>query len=153
VHLTPAIHLSPQKKKNERKLKANSLSPKSPELQQILNNTPMLNTSAFDYNNLVSTENSTSTDSIIYNSLSSDNFNDLTSHFITGVISTPINIYTYSTYNPNVINMSSPPTQQTFTADYNGLVMILIECIVFNKNLGNWYPIKAAKFFSTNFTV
>jgi hypothetical protein len=86
----------------------------------------MLNTSAFDYNNLVSTENSTSLDSII-NSLSSDNFNDPTSHSTTGVISTPINISTYSTDNPNVIDMSYQPTQQTFTADYNGPVMILID--------------------------
>jgi hypothetical protein len=43
-------------KKNVRKSKANSLSPKSPEFQQILNNTPMLNTSAFDYDNLLSTK-------------------------------------------------------------------------------------------------
>jgi hypothetical protein len=35
---------------------------------------------------------------------------------------------------------------------YNGPVMILIECTDVNKNLGNWHPIKAAKFFSTNFT-
>jgi hypothetical protein len=63
------------------------------------------------------------------------------------VISTPINISTYSTDNSNVINMSSQPTQQTFAADYNGPVMILIECTVFNKNLGNWHPIKQPNFF------
>ncbi|KAL4121228.1 hypothetical protein QTP88_013784 [Uroleucon formosanum] len=30
--------------------------------------------------------------------------------------------------------------------------MILVECTDLNKNLGNWHPIKAAKFFSTHFT-
>jgi hypothetical protein len=107
-------------KKNVRKSKANSLSPKSPEFQQILNNAPILNTSAFDYNNLVSTENSTSHDSTINNSLSSDNFNDPTSRSGSGAISTPITNTTYSTDNQNDINMSSQSTQQTFTADYNG---------------------------------
>ncbi|XP_025410371.1 uncharacterized protein LOC112683523 [Sipha flava] len=102
--------------KKKCKSKANSLSPKSPEFQQILNNTPMLNTSAFDYNNLLSTENSTSHDSIINNRLSSDNFNDRTSHSGSGAISTPITNTTYSTDNQNDIIMSSQSTQQTFTA-------------------------------------
>ncbi|CAI6358865.1 unnamed protein product [Macrosiphum euphorbiae] len=42
-------------------------------------------------------------------------------------------------------------TQQTFPSDYIGPVMKLVECIDLNKNLGNWHPIKGAKFFSTNF--
>ena len=57
----------------------------------------------------------------------------------------------HSTDISNDIIMSSQCTLQTFSSDYNGPVMILVECIDLNKNLGNWHPIKAAKFFSTNF--
>ncbi|KAL5234042.1 hypothetical protein ACI65C_001452 [Semiaphis heraclei] len=47
--------------------------------------------------------------------------------------------------------MSSQRTKQTFSSDYNGPVIILVQCIDLNKNLGSWHPIRAAKFFSSNF--
>jgi hypothetical protein len=35
-----------------------------------------------------------------------------------------------------------------FTPDYNGPIIILAECIDQNKNMDNWHPISAAKFFT-----
>lgn len=42
--------------------------------------------------------------------------------------------------------------QQSFSPDYNGPIIVLVESINDNTNLGNWHPIKTAKFFSNNFT-
>ena len=41
--------------------------------------------------------------------------------------------------------------QTSFSPDYIGPVTILVESMDANINLGNWHPIKAAKFFSNNF--
>jgi len=137
-------------KKNLRKSNSNLLTPPSPGLQQIINNTPILNTSQSAFNYI--TDNTSSADPVINNGLSTDNLNDSTSNSLPYVNSTQINISIHSTDLPNDINMSSQCIQQTFSPDYNGPVVILVECIDLNKNLGNWHPIKAAKFFSTHFT-
>jgi hypothetical protein len=52
----------------------------------------------------------------------------------------------------NVIQNVLQHKQQIFSSEYNGPIFILIECIDIDKTLGRWHPIKAAKFFSTNFT-
>jgi len=137
-------------RKNLRKLNSNLLTPPSPGLQQIINNTPILNTSQSAFNYI--TDNNSSADPVINNGLSTDNLNDSTSNSLPDVNSTQINTSILSTDLPNDINMSSQYIQQTFSPDYNGPVVILVECIDLEKNLGNWHPIKAAKFFSTHFT-
>jgi hypothetical protein len=38
-----------------------------------------------------------------------------------------------------------------FIPDYNGPIIILALCIDQNKNMDNWHPISAAKFFTKNF--
>lgn len=125
------------------------LTPPFPGLQQIMK-TPVLNTSqsAFNYN----TDINSSVDSVSNNILSTDNHNDSTSNSVPVVNSTQITAAIHTTDLPNDINMSSQCMQSTFSPDYNGPVVILVECIDLNKNLGHWHPIKAAKFFSTSFT-
>jgi len=51
------------------------------------------------------------------------------------------------------LNNSRPinTSQQYFSPDYVGPILILVECIDSSKNLGSWHPLKAAKFFSNNF--
>ncbi|KAL4104053.1 hypothetical protein QTP88_019366 [Uroleucon formosanum] len=137
-------------KKSLRKSKTNLLTPPSPGLQQIINNTPILNTSQSSFNYI--TDNNSSADSVINNGLSTDNLNDSTPNSLPDVNSTLITTSIHSTDLPNYINMSSQCIQRTFSPDYNGPLMILVECIDLEKNLGNWHPIKAAKFFSTHFT-
>ncbi|KAL4085278.1 hypothetical protein QTP88_027137 [Uroleucon formosanum] len=141
-------------RKNARKSNSNLPIPTSPGLQQIYNNTPILNASqsVFVLNNSISTDNNVSADLITNDGLSTDNLNDPTSSSVPVVISTLMNTPTYTTDISNDINMSSQRTQQTFSADYNGPVIILVECIDMNKHIGNWHPFKAAKFFSTNFS-
>ncbi|KAL4142166.1 hypothetical protein QTP88_004679 [Uroleucon formosanum] len=141
-------------RKNARKSNSNLPIPTSPGLQQIYNNTPILNASqsVFVLNNSISTDNNVSADLITNDGLSTDNLNDPTSSSVPVVISTLTNTPTYTTDIFNDINMSSQRTQQTFSADYNGPVIILVECIDMNKHIGNWHPFKAAKFFSTNFS-
>jgi len=90
-------------------------------------------------------------DPVIKDGLSGDNVNDPTSNLIPDINSTPLSSSTHTTVISNDINMLSQCTQRTFPPDYIGPVMILVECIDLNKNLGNWHPLKAAKFFSTNF--
>ncbi|KAL4099052.1 hypothetical protein QTP88_023547 [Uroleucon formosanum] len=52
----------------------------------------------------------------------------------------------------NVIKNSLRLNQQSFPWDYIGPIFILVESINTEINLGKWHPVKAAKFFSTNFT-
>lgn len=127
--------------------------PTSSGLQQIINNTLILNTShsAFDYINSAFADNNSSADLVINNSLFTDNFNDPTSSSIPDVNSILITTSTYSIDISNDTNMSSQRTQLTFSSDYNSPVIIFVKCIDINKNLGNRHPIKEAKFFSTNF--
>jgi len=141
-------------KKNLRKSNSNLLTPTSPGLQHIIDNTPVLITSpsTFSYIDSAPIENNPSVDSVIKNGLSIDNVNDPTSNSVPDINSTPLTSPIHTTISSNDINMLSQRTQPTFSSDYIGPVMILVECIDLNKNLGNWHPIKAAKFFSTNFT-
>jgi len=54
-----------------------------------------------------------------------------------------------NTYNNNKhVNI----LQQSFSSDYTGPVIVLIESLIENTNLGSWHPIRAAQFFSMNFT-
>lgn len=98
-------------KKNLRKSKSNLLTPPSPGLQQIINNTPILNTSQSDFNYI--TDNNSSADPVINDGLSTDNFNDSTSNSVPYVNSTQINTSIHSTDLPNDINMSSQCIQQS----------------------------------------
>ncbi|KAF0755348.1 Uncharacterized protein FWK35_00010295 [Aphis craccivora] len=108
-------------RKNLRKLNSNLLTPPSPGLQQIINNTPILNTSQSAFNYI--TDNNSSADPVINNGLSTDNLNDSTSNSLPDVNSTQINTSILSTDLPNDINMSSQYIQQTFSPDYNGPVV------------------------------
>jgi len=49
----------------------------------------------------------------------------------------------------NYDNINSP--LRLFSHVYGGPVIVLVECIDPNKNLGNWHPLKSAKLFSSNF--
>jgi len=102
---------------NLRKSKSNLLTPPFPGLQQIINNTTILNTKQSAFN----TDNNSSVDSVIKNGLSTDNLNDSTSNSLSDVNSTQITTPTpHTTDLPNDINMSSQCMQQTFSTDYNG---------------------------------
>lgn len=141
-------------KKNSRKSNSNLLTPTSPGLQHIMENTPVLNTSpsTFNYMDSAPIDNNLSIDPVTNDGLSIDNANDPTSILVPEINSTPATASIHSTVISNDITMLSQRSQQTFPSDYIGPIMILVECIDLNKNLGNWHPIKAAKFFSTNFT-
>lgn len=110
-----------------------------------MDNTPLLiaSNSTFNYVNFLFINN-TPSDSVIDYSIVTGNFNK-PSH---SNLSVSQIVFTGS----NVINNLLRNNQQTFPSDYNGPIIILIECTNTYKNLGRWHPIKAAKFFSTNFT-
>ena len=125
-------------KKNSHKSNSNLLTPTSPELRHIIDNTPILNTlhSTFSYIDPVSTDNNLTTDlQVINNGLYTDNFNDSTWNSVPDVNSTRITPPIHTTDTSNDIILSSQGTQQSFSFDYNGLVILLVECIDLNKNL------------------
>ena len=91
-------------KKSLRKSKSSLLSPPSPGLQQIINNTPILNTSKSAFNYI--TDNSSSVDAVINNGLSTNNLNDSASNSLPDVNYTQITTTRHTTDLPNDINMS-----------------------------------------------
>lgn len=139
-------------KKKARKSISKLLTPTSPDFQQIMDNTPVLNTSpsTFKYIDSVPIDNNMPIDSVIKDGFSIDNVNDPTSTLVPDINSTLSTSSIHTISNDDII-MLSQCTQQTFPSDYIGPVIILVECIDLNKNLGNWHPLKTAKFFSTNF--
>jgi len=141
-------------KKNTRKLNNKLPSPTSPGFQQIINNTPILCTpqSSFDYNHSAATVTIPPAGAIINEGLSTDNANDPISSSAPDTNTIQMITSTHTTGIINDITMSPQRIQQTFLSDYMGPVTILVESSDLNKNLGNWHPIKVAKFFSTNFT-
>ena len=135
-------------KKNSRKLsKSNNTthSPTSPSLQQIMDNTPLLTTSVptFNYDKPLSV-NTTPADMVVDDSIITDNINE-SSH-------SNLSVSTPAPADLNIIKNSLRLNQQSFPLDYIGPVFILVESINTEINLGKWHPVKAAKFFSTNFT-
>lgn len=120
-------------------------SPTSPSLQHIIDNTPLLtmSNSTFKYNINLPT-NVTPADMVIDDTTASDNTNEPVKYNLPTSTSVP-------TADLNVINNSLRHNQQSFPSHYIGPIFILVECIDTEKNLGKWHPVKAAKFFSTNF--
>jgi len=57
-----------------------------------------------------------------------------------------------TTQNPAIDNNNINTRLRYFSPDYNGPIVILAQCTDQNKNLGNLYPFKIAKFFSFYFT-
>lgn len=83
---------------------------------------------------------------IINNSSDTDCSNQATP--ITNVNILSFSNFTNTTTDVNLNNkMVINPTQQSFLPHYGGPILIRVECIDSNKNLGNWYPLKAVRFF------
>lgn len=136
-------------KKNQRKFKKlnnTTSSPTSPGLQQIIDNTPLLiaSNSTFNYDKLLPTNATPPSDMVVDDVTITDNTNESYNSNLSVSTSTPAG--------PNVINNSLRCNLQSFPSHYTGPIFILVESIDTEKNLGKWHPIKAAKFFSTNFT-
>lgn len=144
-----------QTSKKNRKSNHKPSSPISPSLQQIILNPPSLISSepAFNYNNVLSPS-----DNVPMDSLTDHNTNDICpttidvgSSSLSDNQPSPSDIIT-TTDNQHNYNDIINPNLRLFSPDYTGPVIILAECIDLGKNLGNWHPLKAAKFFSSNFS-
>ncbi|KAL4082746.1 hypothetical protein QTP88_029642 [Uroleucon formosanum] len=88
--------------------------------------------------------NTTPADMVVDDSTITDNTNE--SSYSNLSVSTP------APADSNVIKNSLRLNQQSLPSDYIGPIFILVESINTEINLGKWHPVKAAKFFSTNFT-
>ncbi|KAL4154594.1 hypothetical protein QTP88_000451 [Uroleucon formosanum] len=135
-------------KKNTRKLNKSTNtthSPTSPGLQQIMDKTPLFTTSVPTFNfDKPLFVNTTPADMVVDDSTITDNTNE--SSYSNLSVSTP------APADSNVIKNSLRLNQQSLPSDYIGPIFILVESINTEINLGKWHPVKAAKFFSTNFT-
>jgi len=125
----------------------NSTSPLSPSFQQINENPPILNTSSStlkfnDVTDISPDSNNTPVDNYV-NVLNPAISISRNKTLPSTELNTDIDMSTIN-YNNSIILRS-------FTPDYSGPVIILAESVDQNKNLGNWHPISAAKFFTTNF--
>lgn len=143
-------------KKNLRKLNNAKSNPTSPSLQQIINNTPHLNTSksVFNYDNSLSSNNMP-VDMVIDDSTVTDNINEPCNlnHSVSQINSTSTSISNnLDSTRPNAVKYSLQHNHIMFPSNFNGPIIILVECIDLNKSVGSWHPVKAAKFFSSNFT-
>lgn len=143
--------------KNGKPLK-NLSSPISPGYQQIIDNPPSLNitnvsNTALNYKN-ISPQADNSSGSMIIDP--NDNDNSLSNEIVWDRESPTDNTapllsstkYDNTSNNNKYVNIP----QQSFSSDYIRPVIVLIESSDENTNLGNWHPIKAAKFFSNNFS-
>ncbi|KAL4091786.1 hypothetical protein QTP88_026420 [Uroleucon formosanum] len=110
-----------------------------------MDKTPVLTTSVptFNYDKPLFV-NTTPADMVVDDSTITDNTNE--SSYSNLSVSTP------APADSNVIKNSLRLNQQSFPSDYIGPIFILVESINTEINLGKWHPVKAAKFFSTNFT-
>ncbi|KAL4154290.1 hypothetical protein QTP88_002112 [Uroleucon formosanum] len=88
--------------------------------------------------------NTTPADMVVDDSTITDNTNE--SSYSNLSVSTP------APADSNVIKNSLRLNQQSLPSDYIGPIFILVASINTEINLGKWHPVKAAKFFSTNFT-
>lgn len=148
-----------QTSKKSRKSTLKASSPVSPSLQQIISNPPLLitNDTAFNYNNnnLLSPSDNASTAMLTDCNVNASNTVD--SIPVSPIPSTTADNHSTS-FSPanmdyqhiNHYNSQNSPLR-LFSHDYSGPVIILVECVDPSKNLGNWHPLKAAKFFSANF--
>lgn len=123
---------------NKRKLK-NISSPISPNTQITTNKRQSLDNANFDYDNI-----SLSPGNMVGNPLTTV-IKNINTNDIDKTTAINDNISSSQTH----IDSS---TLLNFPIDYNGPNIILVESTSTNKNAGNWHPLKAAKFFSTNFT-
>jgi len=134
----------------------NTSCPVSLSFQQIIDNSPTLDisSSAFNYSSLSTqtaiTPGSTAIDMDVI-------VNDRSNEFDTGSTSSSLNATSIQSTFPTNNDMSNTNKhinllQKLFAPDYIGPITILVESTDANINLGNWHPIKAAKFFSNNFS-
>ncbi|KAL4143030.1 hypothetical protein QTP88_005406 [Uroleucon formosanum] len=141
--------------KNGKPIK-NTTCPVSPSFQQIVDNPPTLDisSSAFNYSSLSTQTAITSGSTAIHMDVI---VNDRSNEFDTGSSLNATSIQsTFPTNsdmsNTNKTNKHINLLQKSFSLDYIGPITILVESSDANINLGNWHPIKAAKFFSNNFS-
>ncbi|XP_060845529.1 LOW QUALITY PROTEIN: uncharacterized protein LOC132925125 [Rhopalosiphum padi] len=83
--------------------------------------------------------------------------NDRSNEFDTGSTSSSLNATSIQSTFPTNNDMSNTNKhinllQKSFAPNYIGPITIFVESTDANINLGNWPPIKAAKFFSNNFS-
>lgn len=132
--------------------KTNSSSPISPELQQIIENPPILNVSNTIFNYDIPEPENPSEPIIIDNTIIDlpNEFDAMTSLSSDNITSQTTQYPTINTHSNN--NNHNNTLLRSFSPDYNGPIIVLAECMDLGKNLGNWHPFQIAKFFSTNFT-
>uniref|UniRef100_A0A2S2QYA6 CCHC-type domain-containing protein n=1 Tax=Sipha flava TaxID=143950 RepID=A0A2S2QYA6_9HEMI len=148
-------------------------SPIPPTLQQIYNNQPVLNmpSQTFKYDNTLS--NSLNESSSVHMNIDSSTTDHTTASVTDNTTNTAIISRTNITDNHAIIidstliadksstysidnqltfsNDNIKSRLRLFSHDYAGPVITLVECVDPGKNLGNWHPLKASKFFSSNF--
>lgn len=94
-------------------------------------------------------------DMVIDDPMVTDNINEPSNfnHFVSQINSISTSISNNLNFiRPNFVKNSLLHNQHMFPVNYNGPIIIVVECIDLNKSVGSWHPVKAVKFFSSNFT-